>query len=265
MWAIFIIACCYPAIAQDTEFAFNTEPWSDQEFEICPVPNDDGLRAVLFKPEIEEWSYTLEVLPTIELKATRDGVIETVVSNKKQFPAYHLVEQKIGYLNEKNEWVDKYGNGIRDLDSFERISGEKVQPTATGSYESYAYKANLELENAAALSKIHYEAPCTVFSVGHFDKLESETHFDFGKNNPYGCGLEASFKRSQKFNYTSKTSRPVVSRPDGSQYYLKLPSGEIKTYGWTGIEYLYNDDGVFLCDWKDLGQFIGYELIQSPE
>lgn len=265
LWAIILLCWGPSAASENNGYTLDKAPWSNKKFEVCPTLGQNGLRAVIFEPEIEEWSYMLEVLPTVELKATENGVAEFIANNEKQFPAYFLKGQKIGYIDDKNIWVNKNGIKVTNFDKLNSVSGEKVQPNVKGSYEKYIYKANLEMENAAAIEKIHYEAPCTVFSVVHFDKLESETNYEFGSNNPYECDLEKSFKRSQKFNYTAKVSRPVVSRADGTQYYIKFPSGEIKTYGWTGIEHLYNQDGSLICDWNDLGQLIGYELIQSSE
>jgi len=264
IWVFILLGCAANAIAQTDGYTLNTAPWSDKEFEVCPLQRDNDLRAVIFEPEIEEWAYTEKGLITTKLELYEKGIREVVVKNEKQLPAYYLKEQKIGYLDNKNHWVDKSGIQIRNFGQLETISGEKVHPDAKANYEKFVYKANFELEHAAAMKKIHYEAPCTVFSVGHYDKLESDFHYDFGPNNPYQCDANTGLKRSQKFNYSEKTHRPVACCPDGSNYYVKLPDGEIKTYpGHYPIwEVLYPDDKPQHCDWNDLGSLVGYNLIQ---
>lgn len=266
IWALLFLGHVSSAAAQFDGYTLDTAPWSNQEFELCPILNDSGFQAVVFKPKIKEWSYTQEGPLKVKLKATEKGITEIVVKAEKRLKAYHLIEQKIGYLDDKKKWVDKNGSKVSNFDSFEILSGEKVKPNIKGlSSEEYIYLSNLERESAAAMEKIHYAAPCTVFVLEHYDLLEADFLYDFGKNNPYECGQEKSIKRSQKFNYTAKISRPVVSRPDGSQYYIKLPTGEIIIHGWTGAEHLYNKDGSLICEWNDLGSIIGYELTQENE
>lgn len=265
MWAIILLGFAPSATAQDKGYTLDTAPWSNQNYEVCQTPNDKGLRAVIFEPEIETWSYTEDGPPITDLKATKDGIIEVVVSNQKQRPAYYLRSQKIGYLDDKNTWVDENGQNILSLGSFKTVKGEKSEPSLIGSYEKLIYKANIDREHAAALEKIHYEPPCTVFSIWFLDEYEAEIRYEFDQNNPYQCDTDAGLKRSQKFNYVDKVSRPVVSMPDGTSYYIKYPDGEIKTYGWTGFERLYKEDKSFICDWNDLGRFIGFELIHDNE
>ena len=265
MWAFLLLGFAPNVAAQNTGYTLDTAPWSNQKYEVCSAANENGLRAVIFEPEIEEWAYRVSNLPMTKLEVYENGMREVVVSSEKTLPAYFLKEQKIGYINKQSMWVDENGVQIINDDQLEIKSGKREQPKTKGSYEKPAYTANFELEYAAAMDKIHYEPPCTVFSVGHFHKLESETYFDFGENNPYQCDSNKGLKRGQKFNYSKKFTRPVVCCPDGSNYYVKLPDGEIKIYRayhpiW---EVLYKDDGSPICEWNDLGSIKGYELI-SP-
>jgi len=263
MWAFLLLGLTANAAAQSNVYTLDSAPWSNQKYEVCRVANDNGLRAVIFEAEIEEWTYPEADLLTTRLVASADGIKEVTVKKERHSPAYYLKEQKIAYLDNMDNWVDKSGMAVRSLDQLESLSGEKVKPVIKINYEKFVYKANLELEHASAIEKIHYEAPCTAFSVGHYDKLETETYYDFGQNNPYQCDAKKSLKRSQKLNYTKTSHRPIVTIPDGSSYYVKYPNGKISTYPWYGFEYLYKEDGSLICDWNDLGSLIGYELTNA--
>jgi hypothetical protein len=253
------------AFAKSYGYTLQTTPWSTEKFKVCPTPTENGLRAIIFEAEIEEWSHPVTTLLTTRFKASADGIKEVVVKKELNLTAYHLKEQKIGYLDDKNNWVDENGTQINNFGQLKIISGEKTQADAKANYSKFVYKTNIELERAAAIQKIHGEAPCTVFSVGHYDKLETETYYDFVPNNPYQCDDDKGLQRNQKLNYTKKSYRPIASIPDGSSYYIKYPGGKIITYGWTGVELLYDKHGSLICDWNDLGLFIGYELIDSSQ
>lgn len=267
IWALLFLGFSSNASTGNGGHTLETAPWSDEKYEVCPTPMENGLRAVIFKPEVEEWNYKVEYPETTKLVATENGISEIVVNNDQHLPAYYLKEQKIGYLDANGIWVDEHGVHVTRFNQLTATFGEKAQPKVQGSQEKQVYKANFEREHAAAMKKIYYEAPCTVFSVGHFDKLESELQYDFGSNNPYQCDAEIGLKRSQKFDYIRKVQRPVVAYTDGSNYYVKFPNGDIKTYRayhpiW---EVLYREDGSPICEWNDLGSLIGYELVNPTQ
>lgn len=266
IWVLLFLGFSSIACTENGGYTLETAPWSDETFEVCPTPTDNGLRAVIFEPEVEEWSYKVEYPETTKLVATENGISEIVVNNDKHLPAYYLKEQKIGYLDNRDRWVDENGLPITRIDQLKKNHGEREKPKARGiSYEEYAYNPNIEKENAAAMDKINDAAPCTVFELNHYGKLEADFLYDFGNNNPYQCDASIGITRSRKFNYTGKVSRAVALIADGTSYYIKYPSGEVKSYGWTGIERLYNEDGLLICDWNDLGSVIGYELIRDNE
>lgn len=266
IWAIFFSGAGISASANDGSFTLSESPWSDRNFEVCPKSDNTSLRVVVFEPEIETWTYTIDGADTVRLKATENGIIERIVKTERSSPAFFLKEQKIGYVDDNDNWVDENGVQIARFEQLKIVRGIRTKPNIKGlTIEETVYASDLEKEQAAAMEKIHYEAPCSVFLLEHYDIREADFKYDFGDNNPYECHATEGMKRSESLDYIAKLSRSVVSRPDGSQYYVKFPNGEIKVFGWAGVEHLYNNDGSLICDWNDLGQFAGYELIQQPE
>jgi len=264
---IFVVGCISCTNLNNDGYRLDAAPWADQKFEICSSPNTNGLRAVVFEPVIEEWTYTSTGPLETRIVFSDTGIREVAVKNERSQPAYFLREQRIGYVDDKNYWVDQSGTQISNFEQIKRISGEKIQPEIKSDYERFVYKANFELENAAAMKKIVNEPPCTIFSVGHNDKLESKLQYNFGPNNPYECDAEQGLKRSEKLNYSDISHRPVICCPDGSNYYVKFRDGQIKTYrAYHDMQtVLYPDDNSQRCEWNDLGSLIGYELIQANE
>lgn len=267
MWAFLLLGFTQNADAQDKGYTLETAPWSHQAYEVCSTPNDDELRAVVFEPEIENWTYTESNTPKTKLEIQKNGIKEVLVNSERTLPAYFLKEQKIGYIDKANNWVNKNGVKITKLGQLEIQQGKRDQPIPKGSLEKLIYEANFELEYSAAMEKLHDELPCTVFSVGHYHILETETYFDFGENNPYECDPIEGLKRSQKLNYSKKFTRPVVGFSDGSNYFVKFPDSTIKTYRayYPVWDVLYKKDGSPVCEWNDLGSLIGYELIAPTQ
>lgn len=251
------------AAANENGFTIGTEPWSDKTFEICAATENGDRRAVVFEPEIENWTYTLTEFPTAKLVATKDGIKEVIGKSEEKRPAYFLKEQKIGYLNHLDQWVSQNGTLLTSFDQLQSVSGERVQPEIIPHSEKQIYKSNIELEHAAAMEKLHYEPPCTAFSVGHYNLLESSPQFDFGENNPFECDKNSGLKRSKKFDYSETFQRSVVGYVDGTSYYIKFPNGDAQAFPWTGIERLYNPDGSMICDWGEINAYAGHELIQK--
>lgn len=261
IWSILFCTMTANAAAKNGGYHLGNAPWSNEVFETCPTGEQEKFRTVIFEPEIEEWSYTLTKFPATKLVATKNGIREVITNNEKIRPAYFLKEQKIGYLNKLNQWVSQGGKLITDFDQFDSISGARVKPKIEPHHEKLVYKSNIELEHAAALEKLHYSPPCSAFSVGHFDKLESDLQYEFGDNNPLQCDAKNGVKRSDKYDYSETLHRPVVAYADGTSYYIKFPNGVAKSFGWTGIERLYDEDGTMICDWGEIPQIAGYELL----
>lgn len=263
----FLFVITSSAGAQTQDYKLEDAPWSNQAFNVCPVPDERGLRAVVFEPVVEEWSYEVPGDVTSNLVVTKDGIQEVISENHTKHPAYYLKSQTIGYLNEKDIWVDKTGKFANTSGDLKTISGHKTPPKMIPAYEKFVYEANFKAEYDAAMEKIHYAPPCTVFSVGHMNKLEAKLQYDFGKNNPYHCGASGQLEQSQKLNYTKVSHRPIVCCPDGSNYFVKFSDSEIKTYrAYADIsKILYPADGSQVCEWNDLGSLIGYELIRDSE
>lgn len=262
IWAILFCTIVTTAAAKDGGYHLGNAPWSNETFEVCPTDEQDSFRTVVFEPEIEEWSYTLTEFPSVKLVATENGITEVVSNGEKIRPAYFLKSQKIGFLNSLNQWVRQDGELITDFEQFDSISGTRVQPKIKPHHERRVYKSKIDLEHAAALQKLHYSPPCTAFEVGHYDKLESNLQYEFGDNNPLQCDEKNGTKRSDKFNYSETIHRPVVAYADGTSYFIKFPNGDSISFGWTGIERLYDEDGTLICDWGEIPQFAGYELLQ---
>jgi len=135
-------------------FKQTTAPWSDQKFEVCPSPNKKGLKIAIFEPIVEEWSYKEAHPLSVEYQVVDGGVREIIVDPPDMsMPAFHLVEQRIGYIDSKDYWVDEAGNRIIEFDQIDKVSGKKAEPTKIKSSEKLIYKHNFELESAIAM---HY-------------------------------------------------------------------------------------------------------------
>ncbi len=101
--AFLLLGCGSTAAAQSEGYTRTSAPWSDLSYEVCSKAEGSDFRPVVFKPKIEEWTYTETKFQTVKFVATENGISEVPVKDEHTFPAYFLVGQKIGYLDDDNK------------------------------------------------------------------------------------------------------------------------------------------------------------------
>jgi len=251
---LIMLGCVSCNAAKNDGYTLTTAPWSDESFQICPVLTESGLRPVLFKPEIENWTYIKKSPPTTSIKVSGTGVQEILSKNDRELSAYHLKEQKIGFLTANEIWVNRNGEPIKSFDQFEKKTGGKFEPTVTSSAERLIAKSDFKSETALALDKIKNAPPCSMFTKSHYDLVGADYTYDFGQNNPYKCDMELGYSQSTELNYTETKTRRIVSAPDSSNYYLKFPDGELQVYRahFPIRQVTHNEQGKPICPWFTL-------------
>jgi len=250
-------------------YGLHDAPWSSETFEICNL-GADGLRPVLFEPDIDEGtSLTINQAHTelifVPKSTLEDGSIqsaslqEVVIDNGiVEDRSVTLREQYVGYLNSKDEWVDKTGRPVTKKKNFKRLKGSDNPPSISREITKHVTFSDTELrERDFALRESLRAVPnCTYhLDSGSRKAIEETTYYDYGLNNGYVCSNEKGYEPGTHYNFSKTESRYVVDRPDGGAFYLKMPDGEIKTYGSnfdfqkTGFS---NSNGDPVCDWKTL-------------
>jgi len=249
--------------AQTYGYKIDTTPWSNEEFKVCPIPLDNGLKVVVFEPTIENWTYPKEEISS-KLETYSDGIREVIIKETIDMPAYHLSEQRIGYLNKNGFWVNSNDQKVTSFYQFETHSGEKTEPKLVNTTERTTYVSNFERESAIAMDMIHNAPPCTKFKFNHNDQRATDITYDFNSNNPLTCGEKSALKRSTELNYIKTVHRSVVCCPDGGNYYLKFPDGKIKVYraNFPIWEVTHNEEEDPICDWNDLGSLKGHDYVK---
>lgn len=233
-------------------------PWSDETFKICETPNADGLRAVIFEPDLERGTKLIIVTEVdhqlYPAPNEKDGFGEHISYFTREVPAsyIYLNEQRVAYINSRNRWVDATGHPIQDIEDFEVYQGDRE----TGAYEIFHPDDYPILDQEAwdAKNKAFMESAPNCSSqhvMGPMEPVIETVIRDYGTNNPLICSGDGTVVHGDSLNDTYKTYRYVTKYLHSEALYVKGPEGEVHAY--YGMQYsafnVSNIDPDGVCDW----------------
>lgn len=248
--------------ANGQSYNIDNAPWSDETFEVCDTPNTHGLRAVIFEPKIERGTKLISVTevdhqlyPAPNEEDSFHGFGETFIRFTREVPAsfIYLKEQRVAYLNSRNQWVDTSGLPLKNVKEFEYHQGDRE----TGAYEIFHPDEYPDMDHEAwdAKNKAYMDSAPNCSSqhvMGPMEPVIETVVRDYGRNNPLVCSDNGTVVHGDTLNDTYKAYRYVVKHVHGEGFYVKGPDGEV--HAFYGLQYSalnissIDPDGV--CDWK---------------
>ena len=250
------LATAFPVNSQS--YDLENAPWSDENFEVCPVPSLHGLRSVIFEPVLETGTTYIPHQPKLHFQFNSETGEPQIVEKMKDTPAefIFLREQYVGFIDRNNRWVDENGKPATSKMDFQKHTGDKdlgtmlVWPDVTPLPGKDAYERH---DSAVKIGKdILAKMPdCTTYMDSGFGVVSETILNDYGPNNPRVCSLAGGHEIGEQLNSLLTINRRVVEVTDGGFYLARIPGGEIKSFGSIYVELFANLIAQHSsCQWK---------------
>ena len=234
--------------ANSQSYDLENAPWSDESFEVCPVPSLNGLRSIIFEPVLETGKTFIpkqssKLYSQFDEETGELQIIEKMINVPAEF--IFLKEQFVGFIDQNNRWVDENGNPATSKMSFQKHTGDKdlgtmpIWPDVKPLPGKNAYERH---DSAVKRGKdILAKMPdCTTFMDSGFGVVSETILNDYGPNNPRVCSPAGGHEIGEQLNSLRTINRRVVELTDGGFYLARIPGGEIKSFGSIQIELFVN-------------------------